>query len=26
VQNYLGTTVNQSVLAQSLGSTAPDNE
>jgi peptidyl-prolyl cis-trans isomerase D len=26
VQNYLGTTVNQSVLAQALGTTAPDNE
>jgi hypothetical protein len=26
VQNYLGTTVNQSVLAQALGSAAPDNE
>jgi peptidyl-prolyl cis-trans isomerase D len=26
VQNYLGTTVNQSVLARSLGSTAPDSE
>ena len=26
VQAYLGTTVNQAVLAQALGSTAPDNE
>jgi peptidyl-prolyl cis-trans isomerase D len=26
VQNYLGTTVNQSVLAQAVGAAAPDNE